>query len=188
MDASQRIAAEDLGWHPTVFRETFSVVNTKLLFILGLVLAAPLAAQTSSNANAFLLKGDDSKVQADKSVLITGHAAVVTKVGVRFTAEQLVFDQESGTVKLSGDVTIHTADGSTVPVKELIIDVREKRVFMLSGGSVGLVNQSPAVSAEATSIEFTREFPKTELDLRRAKMNPRYPFTAPEVRPEMNSR
>jgi hypothetical protein len=142
-------------------------MNAKILSFLGLVLVAPLAARAGSDSNAFLLKADAIAAQADKSMVATGHAAVITKMGIRFTADQIAYDQESGTAKLSGDVTIHTADGSAIPVKELTIDLREKRVVTLSGGTVRLSNGSPSMNREAAAIEFTRDFPKTELDLRR---------------------
>jgi len=147
-------------------------MNAKLLSILGLVLTSPLAVQAGADADAFLLKGDAIKVQADRSIVATGHAAVITKAGMRFSAEELTFNEETGTVKLSGDVTICAPDGSTVRAKELTIDVKKKRVMMLSPGNVRLGDGLSSVTPESMPIEFAREFPKTELTLRRIETKP----------------
>jgi lipopolysaccharide assembly outer membrane protein LptD (OstA) len=148
------------------------IMNAKILSLLGLVLITPLTIQAGSDSDAFLLKGDAIKLEADKRIVATGHAAVITKAGIRFTAEQLTYNEETGTVKFSGDVTIHAANGSTIPVKELTIDIKGKRVFTLANGNVALSNGSSSMNPQAALTEFSRDFPKTELELRRIEAKP----------------
>ena len=136
-----------------------------LLPLLVLVFAAPFAVQAQS---AYLLKGDSMTTQ-DGNVVATGRAEILVKnASVRFAAERIAYEQSSQTAKLSGGVTIHAADGSVIPVKELTLDVKDARVFMLSKGNVTLATPSSATGPDANAaMEFAREFPKTELELRR---------------------
>jgi hypothetical protein len=151
---------------------TFAPMTARFLPLLGLLLAAPIAGASDSAASAYLLKADNITVQPGGTVLAVGHPALVAKTGVRFTAEQIVFDPESATVTLSGGVMIHAIDRSTIAVKQLTIDAKGKRVMMLSGGKTEIVRGPASGTPETTAIEFTQGFPATELKLRRAGAKP----------------
>ena len=137
-----------------------------LLPLLALVFAAPFALQAQS---AYLLKGD-SIVAQDGSFVATGRAEIMAKdASVRFTAERISYDQASHTAKLSGGVMIHAAGGAAIPATELTLDVKDARVFTLSKGNVTLATPSGSTIADANAaVEFAREFPMSELVLRRS--------------------
>jgi lipopolysaccharide assembly outer membrane protein LptD (OstA) len=147
-------------------------MNAKLLSLIGLGLAAPLGLQAGLNPDAFLLKADVIKTQADQSVVATGRASVTAKSGMRFTAERITFNELARTFVLSGDVIVHLADGSTLRAKELTIDVNDKRVVMLGAGDIHLFPDASLAIPEPVSLEFGREFPKTERDIRRFETKP----------------
>jgi len=145
----------------------FPVMKTALRLVLGFMIAASLSARAGAEPTGFMLKGDTVTMRPDRSIEVKGSAAVMTQVGMRFTADQLDYNQAEQSLTLSGNIFIYGADGSKVAVKALTLDMTAKRVFTLANGNVGLTSEGETAPAGDTSINFSREYPKTELELRR---------------------
>ena len=139
----------------------------RLLAILALVF--PFArAQAANDADALLLKADSISGVPGGTLIASGNASVASKHGVRFTAGQITYSAAQGTLTLSGDIQIHLANGNVVPARELVLEVKDKRLFTLSSsaGTLHLSDPSPSSVPARDPLDFRAGLPPTETSLR----------------------
>ena len=139
----------------------------RLFAILALVL--PFAsAQAANDADALLLKADSISGVPGATLIASGNANVASQQGVRFTAGQITYSQVKGTLTFSDDIRIHLANGNVIPVRELVLEVKDKRLFTLSSsaGTLHLSDPAPSSVPARDPLDFRTGLPPVETSLR----------------------
>ena len=143
-------------------------MNAKSWLSFALGLATPAFSFADPDPMAFLVKGESISVQAGNSIVAKGGATVLTTGGTRFTAGEIVVDHAGGTIRLSGNVLIHSVSDE-ISAKELMLDIRGKRLFLVSAGQVLVPSGSLPLTLEKPSLEFDHAIEKVQLELRRSE-------------------